>query len=69
MYKIGYGVFYCVIENQPPQPNHSFYLSFFSFSPINFCHKFLSSFESQSLYILYTPTEGLKYVMKKNQGC
>ena len=31
---------------------------FFFFSSKLFCHRFLSSYESQSLQILYTPTEG-----------
>ena len=50
-----------------PHAYHSLYLSiFFFFSNRMFCHRCLSSYESQTLQILYTPTEGLCILCKEN---
>ena len=56
---IRYDLLYCVRENQHSHAYHSLYLSiFFLLLKTFLCHTFLTSYESQSLQILYTPTEG-----------
>ena len=51
---IGYDLSYCVRENQHP---HAYHFPFF-LSNKSFCHTFFSSYESLSLQILYTYTQG-----------
>ena len=55
--KIGYDLLYCVRQNQHPRAIIPFICSLF-LSLKMFHHTFLTSYESQHIQILCTPTEG-----------
>ena len=59
---IGYGFLCCVQENQHPHADHCLYLSIFLFLQKMFCHRFLSSYESQSSNFVYT-YRGSKFIL------
>ena len=60
---------YCVAEKQPHIVYQSLFCSFFFLSNVNFCHRFLSSYWSQCIQILCTPSGRQSLLCKWKLRC